>query len=62
MHPRREQVVLIDALSLKVGTPLPLNPRLTEAERAAIVAAEEPIVDLDDPGERRDRGRDAARW
>ena len=51
MHPRREQVVLIHAL-MKVGaTLLPLNPRLTEAERAAIVAAEEPIVDLDDPGE-----------
>jgi O-succinylbenzoic acid--CoA ligase len=51
MHPRREQVVLAHAL-MKIGaTLLPLNPRLTEAERAAIVAAEEPIVDLDDPGE-----------
>jgi len=30
---------------------LPLSPRLTPAERAAIVVAEEPIVDLDDPGE-----------
>ena len=51
MHPRREQVVLAHAL-MKVGaTLLPLSPRLTEAERAAIVAAEEPIVDLDDPGE-----------
>ena len=51
MHPRREQVVLAHAL-MKVGaTLLPLNPRLTAAERAAIVAAEEPIVDLDDPGE-----------
>ncbi len=51
MHPRREQVVLTHAL-MKVGaTMLPLSPRLTEAERAAIVAAEEPIVDLDDPGE-----------
>ena len=36
---------------MKVGaTLLPLSPRLTAAERAAIVAAEEPIVDLDDPG------------
>jgi O-succinylbenzoic acid--CoA ligase len=51
MHPRREQVVLAQAL-MKVGAVLlPLSPRLTAAERAAIVAAEEPIVDLDDPGE-----------
>jgi O-succinylbenzoic acid--CoA ligase len=51
MHPRREQVVIAHAL-MKVGARmLPLSPRLTEAERAAIVAAEEPIVDLDDPGE-----------
>jgi O-succinylbenzoic acid--CoA ligase len=50
MHGRREQVVLAHAL-MKVGaTLLPLSPRLTEAERTAIVAAEEPIVDLDDPG------------
>ena len=51
MHPRREQVVLAHAL-MKVGAKLlPLSPRLTAAERAAIVAAEEPIVDLDDAGE-----------
>lgn len=51
MHPRREQVVLLHAL-LKLGAALlPLGPRLTAAERAAIVAAEEPIVDLDDPGQ-----------
>jgi O-succinylbenzoic acid--CoA ligase len=51
MHPRREQVVLAHAL-MKVGaTMLPLSPRLTDAEREAIVTAEEPIVDLDDPGE-----------
>jgi O-succinylbenzoic acid--CoA ligase len=51
MHPRREQVVIAHAL-MKVGARmLPLSPRLTEAERAAIVAAEEPIVDIDDPGE-----------
>ncbi|HEX3241018.1 MAG TPA: o-succinylbenzoate--CoA ligase [Solirubrobacterales bacterium] len=50
MHGRREQVVLAHAL-MKVGaTLLPLSPRLTAPERAAIVAAEEPIVDLDDPG------------
>ena len=51
MHPRREQVVIAHAL-MKVGARmLPLSPRLTEAERATIVEAEEPIVDLDDPGE-----------
>jgi O-succinylbenzoic acid--CoA ligase len=51
MHPRREQAVLAHAL-MKIGaTLLPLNPRLTEAERTAIIEAEEPIVDLDDPGE-----------
>jgi O-succinylbenzoic acid--CoA ligase len=51
MHGRREQVVLAHAL-MKVGaTMLPLSPRLTAVERATIVAAEEPIVDLDDPGE-----------
>ncbi len=51
MHARREQVVLIHAL-MKVGaTLLPLSPRLTAAEREALIAAEEPIVDLDDAGE-----------
>jgi O-succinylbenzoic acid--CoA ligase len=51
MHPRREQVVLVHALMKVGGTLLPLSPRLTLEERAAIVAAEEPIVDLDDAGE-----------
>src|SRR4051794_20919060 len=51
MHPRREQVVLMHAL-LKVGAALlPLGPRLTPGERAAIVSAVDPIVDLDDPGQ-----------
>jgi len=51
MHPRREQVVLMHAL-MKVGaTVLPLSPRLTAAERATVVEAEHPIVDLDDAGE-----------
>ncbi|HVX34372.1 MAG TPA: o-succinylbenzoate--CoA ligase [Solirubrobacterales bacterium] len=50
MHPRREQVVLAHAL-MKVGAALlPLNPRLTAAERARVVAEVEPMVDLDDPG------------
>lgn len=51
MQPRREQVVLVHAL-MKVGAALlPLSPRFSAAERAAIVAAEEPAIDLDDPGE-----------
>jgi O-succinylbenzoic acid--CoA ligase len=51
MHPRREQVVLLHAL-MKLGARLlPLSPRLTSVERATIVAAEEPIVNLDDAGE-----------
>jgi len=51
MHPRREQVVLMHAL-MKLGAELlPLGPRLTAEERAAIVSAEEPIIDLDDPGQ-----------
>src|SRR5260221_9953342 len=51
MEPRREQVVLVHAL-MKVGAVLlPLSPRLTAGERAAVIAAEEPTVDLSDPGE-----------
>src|SRR3954451_10013807 len=48
MQPRREQVVLIHALMKTGAVLLPLSPRLTEEERAAIIAAEEPAVDLDD--------------
>ncbi len=51
MHPRREQVVLLHALMKLGGRLLPLGPRLTAEERETIVAAEEPIVDLDDAGE-----------
>jgi O-succinylbenzoic acid--CoA ligase len=51
MHPRREQIVLIHAL-MKVGAVLlPLGPRLSDAEHAAIIAAEEAAVDLVDPGQ-----------
>jgi o-succinylbenzoate---CoA ligase len=51
MHPRREQVVMIHAL-MKVGAVLlPLGPRLSAEERAAVIANEEPAVDLDDAGE-----------
>src|SRR6188472_767372 len=51
MHPRREQVVLAHALMKLGATLLPLSPRLTEAEREAIVGAEEPSIELDDPGQ-----------
>jgi o-succinylbenzoate---CoA ligase len=51
MHPRREQVVLAHAL-MKVGAILlPLSPRLSAQERAAVLAAEEPAVDLSDAGQ-----------
>ncbi len=51
MRSSRELVVLVHALMKAGATLLPLSPRLSEAERAEVVAAEEPIVDLDDPGE-----------
>jgi len=51
MYPSRELIVLVHAL-MKVGAVLlPLGPRLTEAERAEVVAVEEPTLDLRDPGE-----------
>jgi O-succinylbenzoic acid--CoA ligase len=51
MEPRREQVVLTHAL-MKVGaTLLPLSPQLSAEERKAVVEAEEPTVDLSDPGQ-----------
>ena len=51
MHPRREQVVMVHAL-MKVGAVLlPLGPRLSAEERAAVIANEKPAVDLDDAGE-----------
>jgi O-succinylbenzoic acid--CoA ligase len=51
MHPRREQVVLVHALMKTGAVLLPLSPRLSVEERAAVIAAEEPAVDLDDAGE-----------
>lgn len=51
MRPSREQVVLVHALMKLGALLLPLNPELSEAEKAAILAAEEPAVDLDDPGQ-----------
>src|SRR6266516_71838 len=51
MRPGREQVVLIHALMKLGAVLLPLNPRLTEEERTAVIAVEEPAVDLGDPGQ-----------
>jgi len=51
MHPRREQVVLVHALMKLGAVLLPLGPRLSAEERAAVIALEEPAVDLDDAGE-----------
>jgi O-succinylbenzoic acid--CoA ligase len=51
MHPRREEVVLLHALMKLGAVALPLSPQLTEAERAAILAAERPAVDLNDAAE-----------
>jgi o-succinylbenzoate---CoA ligase len=48
MHPRREEVVLLHALMKLGAVALPLGPRLTEAERAAVLATERPAVDLND--------------
>ncbi|HEX8959058.1 MAG TPA: o-succinylbenzoate--CoA ligase [Solirubrobacterales bacterium] len=50
MQPRREQVVLLHALMKAGAVLLPLSPRLSAEERAAVVASEEPTLDLDDPG------------
>ena len=49
IRPGREQVVLIHALMKLGAVLLPLSPRLSEAERAEILDAEEPAVDLSDP-------------
>lgn len=49
MNPGREQVVLIHAL-MKLGAALmPLSPRLTQAERRAVLDEHRPGVDLSDP-------------
>jgi O-succinylbenzoic acid--CoA ligase len=47
----REMVVLIHALIKLGAVVLPLNPRLTEAERGAVLKAERPLVELSDAGE-----------
>ncbi len=51
MHPRREQIVMVHALMKAGAVLLPLSPRLSAEERAAVIAAEEAAVDLDDAGE-----------
>ncbi len=47
----REMVVLIHALGKLGAVLLPLNPRLTEAERQAVLKAERPLLELSDAGE-----------
>ena len=47
----REMIVLIHALTKLGAVLMPLNPRLTEAERAQVIQAERPAVELSDPGE-----------
>jgi O-succinylbenzoic acid--CoA ligase len=51
MHPRREEVVLLHALMKLGAVALPLSPRLTQAERAAVLSAERPAIDLNDAAE-----------
>jgi o-succinylbenzoate---CoA ligase len=51
IHPRREEVVLLYALMKLGAVAMPLSPSLTEAERAAVLAAERPAVDLNDAAE-----------
>jgi o-succinylbenzoate---CoA ligase len=51
MPPGREMVVLIHALIKLGAVVLPLNPRLTAAERADVLSAERPLVELSDAGE-----------
>src|SRR4051794_11040311 len=51
VHPRREEVVLLHALMKLGAVSLPLSPRLTDAERAAVLATERPAVDLNDAAE-----------
>ncbi len=51
MRASRELIVLVHALMKAGAVLLALSPRLAEAERLAILAAEDPIVELDDPGE-----------
>ena len=49
IRPGREQVVLVHALMKLGAVLLPLSPRLSEGERAEILASEEPEIDLSDP-------------
>jgi O-succinylbenzoic acid--CoA ligase len=50
MHPRREQAVLAHAL-MKLGAVLmPLSPAMSAEERTTVLVAEEPALELEDPG------------
>src|SRR6478672_1253725 len=49
IRPGRQQVVLVHALMKLGAVLLPLSPRLSDAERAEILAAEAPEIDPSDP-------------
>jgi o-succinylbenzoate---CoA ligase len=51
MPPGREMVVLIHALMKLGAVLLPVNPRLSDAERRAVLKAERPVLELSDAGE-----------
>jgi o-succinylbenzoate---CoA ligase len=51
MHAGREQVVLVHALMKLGAILLPLSSKMSAEERAVVLAAEEPALDLADPGE-----------
>jgi o-succinylbenzoate---CoA ligase len=51
MPPGREMVVLIHALMKLGAVLLPVNPRLSGAERDAVLKAERPVLELSDAGE-----------
>ena len=51
MKPGREQVVLIHALMKLGAVVLPLNPRLSEEERNAVLREARPTIELDDAGQ-----------
>jgi o-succinylbenzoate---CoA ligase len=51
MPPGREMVVLIHALMKLGAVLLPVSPRLSNAERAAVLKAERPVLELSDAGE-----------
>src|SRR5919197_5114824 len=51
MAPGREMVVLVHALMKLGAIALPINPRLSDAERRTVLQAERPVAELSDAGE-----------